>query len=1014
MKKRQCILIVEDELINRKILYKILSNNYDILEAANGADGWELLTEHKSEISAVLLDIVMPVMDGYAFLEKARQASMTELPIIIMTGETDTETEQKALDAGAWDFVTKPYNPKVLMSRLRNAIARRQVSVYEKMQKMAEHDALTGLQNRNHMFARTRQMLDEHPGQQFVFLRVDIDHFALYNSAFGEAEGDRLLCFIARLFDEIAKDFSVSTYGRMNSDIFCVCTPYSGKPDTLERVVNNVQGKLAEFRRNYLLEVSVGVYIIEDPSLTIEECYLRASLGAQRCKSQYGKHIGFYDKKSKVMANQEIEIINEMQSALEQEQFVVYFQPKVSLATDKACGAEALVRWDHPERGLVSPGVFIPVFERNGFIAKLDYYVWEHTCMKLKKWKDEGYDPYPVSVNISRVSLYNPQLVDVLVGLVEKYQIDYELLQLEITESAIMTNQELMQKTIHDMRQAGFTILMDDFGSGYSSLNTLKDIEVDILKVDMKFLPIGGEVEKAEIILASIIKMTKWLGMSVVVEGVETREQRDFLEGAGCDYVQGYYYSRPIPSEEYESSYVMTGANGVEEREQEIKEVAPAHNVTLLVIDDVEMDRVMIQEYFKERYHVHSCANAEDALVYLKHNKHQVRLILVDNVMPGMSGLDFLTYCQDDTTLSTIPQIMITANDNVTDQVNAFQHGAYDYITKPLVREVVEARVNHVMDISRQYRIFENWEYDYRNLAERDRATGLLNKTAFQEMGLHMLQSNADEQHAMMIFDFDDFKLINDKYGHLAGDTVIQCVADILKKEFRKTDLLGRFGGDEFMVLMSGLTTREIARKKAEEIIKNVTINCAKEHHLNAGISVGIAFSEENDTLNSLFGRADEAMYEAKRTGKGRVAIYGEKVPPVIDDDKPLVLICGEDPQLYPAVALAYGDTAAFVNVSSMEDLRENFEQYEKRICTICLDMQKKVMPDSDEFYQFIRQHGGGISIPILGVCKEGDMEHLRAALQLNIQDIITLPPHTDIVQRRLARAIMVGCLKNT
>lgn len=1008
MKEKQKILIIEDEVVNRRILKKILEEDYELLEADNGAAGWDILRgENSGDVDAVLLDLVMPVMDGFEVLDRMRKASMAEMPVIVMTGETDQKAEQNALEAGAWDFVTKPYNPRVLKSRLRNAIARRQVSVYEKMQKMAAHDPLTGLHNRARMFAKTRQMIDEHPGEKFLFLKVDIDRFALYNAAFGEEEGDKLLCFLAGLFRNMAQKYELITFGRMNADVFCACVRHNGNTEILERAVEEVQKKLASYRSNYLLEISVGVYLIDEPSLSVEEFYLRASMAGQKCKSQYGKHISYYDEDYRRHAAEELLIANEMKHALEDNQFVVYLQPKVNLTSDKACGAEALVRWLHPEKGLVSPGIFIPVFERNGFIAQLDYYVWEQTCKMLKKWTEGGYQVYPVSVNISRISLYNPGLKNLLVGLVEKYGIDYALLQLEITESAYMTSPELMQETIHSLRIAGFTILMDDFGSGYSSLNTLKDIEVDILKLDMQFLPKDDKVEKGEIILASMIKMANWLGMQVIVEGVETRKQRDFLEGAGCECVQGYYYSKPIPQEEYEADYIQKTDKDQTEIKGDYIQDSPAHNVTILVIDDVESDRVILQEFFKEMYHVKLCENTEEALVYLKNHKRQVHLILLDNVMPGMSGLDFLTYCQDEPSLSSIPKIMITASSHPEDQIKAFKQGAYDYITKPLVKEIVMARVQHVMEISKQYRIFENWEYDYRDLAKRDLATGLLNKTAFQEMGMRMMTSYPDTVKALLIIDIDDFKNVNDKYGHLVGDEVIKCVADVLAKEFRKSDLVGRFGGDEFMVLLPGMSDPETARKKAEDIIKTVAITAARDHHVNTSLSIGIAFSEEKDTFDSLFGRTDEAVYEAKKTGKSKAVIFGEKVPPVLDDDKPLVLICGEDPQLYPTLALSYGESAAFANINSFQGLRDMFDKYVKRICAVCLDMQKTVMPDSDEFYQYIVNHGGGTHIPILAVCKEGDMQHLKAALELNIQDVLTLPPHMDTIQRRLSRAII-------
>lgn len=724
MDNKQVVLIVEDDAINRDLLKELLIGHYTVMEAENGAEAWDMIRKQRNHIAAVLLDIIMPIMDGYQLLDKIREEHMEELPVIVMTGSADEETEQRALEIGAWDFVTKPYNPRILYSRLRNAIARSQISVYEKMKYMSEHDELTGLYNRSKMFTETRKMLDENPNKHFAFTRIDVDRFALFNTSFGEQEGDRLLKYMAENAREIAAKLSDCKYGRINADVFCACFSYEGNMDRLEQMVLGIQRRVEAYRSDYRLEVSIGICKIDDFSLSIEEYFFRASVAAAKCKNQIETYLTFYDDSMGDKLANEVAITNEMQTALDQEQFVVYLQPKVTVSTECVCGAEALVRWIHPQKGLVSPGAFIPVFEKNGFISKLDYYVWERTCRLLRDWQEAGKSPFPVSVNISRISLYNPQLADMMKRLVKKYHISPALLQLEVTESAYMSNPGLLESTIADLREAGFTILMDDFGSGYSSLNTLKKIRMDVLKVDMKFLPVGDETERAEIVLISVIKMAKWLGMSVVVEGVETRKQRDFLEGVGCDYIQGYYYSKPIPSAEYEEQYLNKKDDTERNPSDENNDIVPQYNMTILVIDDSEIDRAVLQENFQELYHLKMCESAEEGLAYLQRNAKIVRLILVDNLMPGMGGMEFLRFCQQDDVLSCIPKIMITADDTVEDQVRAFQEGAYDYITKPFVREVVVARINHIMDIGHRTSIFDKDEQEYLKQTEREETTG--------------------------------------------------------------------------------------------------------------------------------------------------------------------------------------------------------------------------------------------------------------------------------------------------
>ena len=245
----------------------------------------------------------------------------------------------------------------------------------------------------------------------------------------------------------------------------------------------------------------------------------------------------------------EQEIINEMNHALEAGQFCIYLQPKYDLEKSMLCGAEALVRWIHPEKGMVSPGEFIPIFEKNGFIAKLDYYIWEMVCKQLQIWMKQGMQPKPISVNVSRVNLCNPQIVDRITELTKRYEIPPELFQLELTESAYMDNPVVMKQVIKKLRSNGFTILMDDFGNGYSSLSILKDMEIDILKIDMSFFGDSEIPGRGENIIASVVRMAKWLNIPSIAEGVERKDQVNFLRGVGCEFVQGYYFARPMPIE---------------------------------------------------------------------------------------------------------------------------------------------------------------------------------------------------------------------------------------------------------------------------------------------------------------------------------------------------------------------------------------------------------------------------------------------------------------------------------
>ncbi|MEG1528554.1 MAG: EAL domain-containing protein [Clostridia bacterium] len=545
------ILIVDDNSINRTILSKILSSKYIVLEAENGQMALNLLDKYSNEISAVMLDILMPIMSGYDFLQAIRQNSKyNNLPIIVTTGSHGAESERKALSLGAWDFVSKPYDAEIIMFRLKNAIDKSQLSALKQLQYLAEYDALTGIYNKAKFFETTREMIDANPSVTFAFLRFDVDRFKLINTFFGTAEGDKLLIYIAEKTAEDVKNCELVTYGRISGDIVGVCMPY--EKEKIEKMVLQSKKTLAQFNTNYDIVPSIGIYIITDNKISVDEMYNRASLASRVCKGNYVDFYAYYNQSMSEDINAEQEITNEMNYALENGQFHIYLQPQYNIHTNLPCGAEALVRWMHPKKGIILPGKFIPIFERNGFITKLDYYVWEQTCKCLSARREKGIKPYPISVNISRVNTYNPNLVETLLSLVKKYEVEPSLLHLELTESAYTDNPTAMKKTMRQLQDYGFVIMMDDFGSGYSSLSLLKDIAIDILKIDMQFLSKADSPGRSENIIASVIRMAKWLNIPVIAEGVETIEQIEFLRSVGCDYVQGYYYARPMPIEDYD------------------------------------------------------------------------------------------------------------------------------------------------------------------------------------------------------------------------------------------------------------------------------------------------------------------------------------------------------------------------------------------------------------------------------------------------------------------------------
>lgn len=413
---------------------------------------------------------------------------------------------------------------------------------------LATYDELTGIYNKQAFYTKTKEMLLDNPDKNFDLLRINIERFKVLNDLFGESTGDKLLRYIGKFLKEINLPLCVS--GRLYADNFVVCYE-AGKGDS-RRMINTLQMVADSFAINNRTILSFGLYRIDDKTLPVSVMCDRANMALWKAKGNFKNPYCEYDEKMRQQVLKEQKIINAMEMAIQNKEFTLYLQPKYNIEKGTIIGAEALVRWISQENGFISPGDFIPVFENNGFVYEVDKFIWEESCRYLRKWLDEGREVHPISVNVSRIDLYDPKLVKHLVDLREKYQLPSQYLELEITESAYTEDPEQIITITRQLREAGFVILMDDFGTGYSSLNMLKDIQIDVLKLDMGFLKSSDYSAKGGNILTAILKMAESLKMQTIAEGVETKEQVEFLKSIGCKYVQGFYYSKPLPVDEFE------------------------------------------------------------------------------------------------------------------------------------------------------------------------------------------------------------------------------------------------------------------------------------------------------------------------------------------------------------------------------------------------------------------------------------------------------------------------------
>ena len=554
---RRSVLVVDDELINRIMLGHILGNDYDVVLAENGAQARDVLEERGETISIVLLDLMMPVMDGYELLEIMRaDPKMRHIPVIVANSER--EAEVRSLEMGAADFIEKPYNaPEVILARVRRSI---ELAEDASIISATETDSLTGLY--------IKQFFIEYCGRADFYAQdkpmdaavLNINRFHLVNELFGQEAGDKALVVLAAHLRSIAVEVG-GFAGRGEADTFYLYLPHR---DDYVDILNGAGAVLTEALPDTHISIRLGVYQNVDKSITLERRFDHANLASSRFRGGHESHVGFYDSS---MHDRELyteRLLADADRAIAERQFRVYFQPKYNIKGDRPvlCSAEALIRWIHPELGFVSPGAFIPVFEEHGIIHKLDVFVWNETAAQIRRWREEFGFTLPVSVNVSRVDMQTDGLEEQLARIVKDNGIGFADLRLEVTESAYAEDESAVVGIVSNLRELGFRIEMDDFGSGYSSLNMLSEMPIDTLKLDMRFVKNLTAGSKGLRMIELVVGVAKFLEAQVIAEGVETAEQVELLRGCGCDMVQGYYFSKPVPPEDFARFIAAGKENG--------------------------------------------------------------------------------------------------------------------------------------------------------------------------------------------------------------------------------------------------------------------------------------------------------------------------------------------------------------------------------------------------------------------------------------------------------------------
>ena len=542
------LLIIDESENNRTSIKEILGMEYEIIEALNENKLSDIIKNNKIEV----------ILADQKFISKIRKNNdIFDVPLIAMTDLNNVDAGAIAIEAGAFEFITKPYNPTLVKYRIKNVIKHFKTEKeaqhiknekITEMHRYVEIDALTGLYNRETFYKRAAALMQANPDIKYYIIYLDISCFKAINDLFHIETGNLILKTAANYFSTLINP-KIGLCSRIEADHFVICIPQD-KVD-IERLIVGLDLTVQSLGIGHNILFYAGVYPVNNPALPVDQMCDRANMALRKIKGNYMNRYAYYDAGMREIMLQDQMIVRDMETALQENQFTIFLQPVYNIKNNSIISAEALVRWFHPINGMISPGKFIPVFERNGFIVRLDRFVWEEVCKYIKKQREETGEVIPVSVNVSRLNFYNLDLLEFLLGLLEKYELEPWMLKLEITESAYMDNSHQLMSIIHIFREEGFPVLMDDFGSGYSSLNMLKNLPVDVLKVDMAFVRELEESERAYMILKFIMMLAHDLGMDVIVEGVETKKQLDYLANLGAEKIQGYYFSKPLPVPEF-------------------------------------------------------------------------------------------------------------------------------------------------------------------------------------------------------------------------------------------------------------------------------------------------------------------------------------------------------------------------------------------------------------------------------------------------------------------------------
>lgn len=870
MSAKPMVLLIDNDAANRDLLRWMLRDEYEMLEAENIRQASAILEQGREQeaIDLILLGLSISKEDILSLLRGCAEDKLLSLIPVLATCKESADLEELFF-AGLGDFCLFPYEPVIVRRKVFNLVALRTA---DKLVGKIAYDELTGLYAEPIFYREAQSRLNNDLERDYTLICSDFENFKLVNRLYGDKCCDELLCAFARLMESFGGSDAI--IGRLSMDNFAMLFP-SREELCLPDFDNHPVAPCISLR--------YGLYPIEQRDTSVKEMCERALCAARSFSGGHGAHCVRFDPVFQQKYMQEQQMAAELEQALTSGQFKIYYQPKINLHNNKVSGAEAFVRWEHPTRGLLSASEFLPLFERSGLIRKLDHFVWSETCAHLQNWICKGVCTVPLTVNVSRATLYDPATPQKLKACVRAHGLSPQSIYIAVNEASYGDDPKQLFEVVTLLKHEGFMIEMDGFGTGYSSLFMLSRLPIDVLNVGLDFISQDFKRESKNV-FGFIISLAKWMDLRVTVACVEDESWIDALRSIDCNYAQGYFYAKPMPGAAFET-LLQSVELDLEDRSLKCSATQNGDNEciavaggkrTMLVADDSTLSRTVLARIFGDSFSIAEVGNGALALDYLRSHGSEVAIMLLDLIMPVMDGFETLEHIRKDSELRNLPVIVIAQPGDASER-KALALGADDFIAKPFDDGIVMRRVHNVLDSATLREQRRQIEHKHAILQEAfiDYLTGTYNRRGLEGTWERMNDVCAG-YYALFMIDLDNFKQCNDAFGHDFGDEVLKHFSTRLRQLLRGSDVVARIGGDEFLVLMSNVASPDAALAKGIQLCADLRTNMEKAG-MGVTCSMGVTcFDVKPKNMEDVMQLADKAMYKAKQEGKNGCCLQME------------------------------------------------------------------------------------------------------------------------------------------